>query len=110
MSTWRFGSWVSRWCPWSACTSCTVFSLDNANFLKVQAETARTNKKVEEAVKQYNQYLKYRDDPEGYAALAELVVGVAGDADATRQQKWRTYTILEEAIRRHPDLTAVHAN
>ncbi len=79
----------------------------NANFLKVQAETARTNKKVEEAVKQYNQYLKYRDDPEGYAALAELVVGVAGDADATRQQKWRAYTILEEAIRRHPDLTAV---
>jgi len=84
------------------------YQLDrNADFLKVQAETALKAGDVQEAIKQYNQYLKHRDDPQGYSALAELVVGLAKDADATRQTKIRAYNILEEAIRRHPDLDDV---
>src|SRR6185503_6798534 len=79
----------------------------NADFLRVQAENARESGNVREAMKQYNQYLKHRDDPEGYSALAEIVVEIAKDTDATRQDKMRAYNILEEAIRRHPDLDEV---
>ena len=38
----------------------------NADFLKVQAEKANNSGQVKEAIKQYNQYLKYRDDEQGY--------------------------------------------
>ncbi len=79
----------------------------NADFLRLQAENAEKEGNVKEAIKQYNQYLKYRDDPEGYSSLAALVVGAAKDAEATRQDKIRAYNILEEAIRRHPDLEDV---
>ena len=79
----------------------------NADFLRVQAEKAREAGNSREAIKQYNQYLKYRDDPEAYSALAELVVDVAQDAEATRPDRLRAYNILEEAIRRHPDLSDV---
>lgn len=79
----------------------------NADFLRVQAENARENGNVREAMKQYNQYLKHRDDPAGYSALAEIVIEIAKDKDATRPDKIRAYNILEEAIRRHPDLDEV---
>jgi tetratricopeptide (TPR) repeat protein len=79
----------------------------NADFLKVQAEKANASGHAKEAIKQYNQYLKYRDDEQGYSALAALVVGLAQETDATRQDKVRAYSILQEAIRRHPDLADV---
>jgi tetratricopeptide (TPR) repeat protein len=79
----------------------------NAEFLRVQAEKARESGNAREAMKQYNQYLKHRDDPEGYSALAEVVLEIAKDTDATRQDRQRAYSILEEAIRRHPDLDEV---
>ncbi len=79
----------------------------NADILKQQAEKASKDGDAEEAIKQYNQYLRHRDDREGYAALAKLVVEVAKKPDATRQQKIRAYNILEEAIRRHDDLDEV---
>ena len=79
----------------------------NADFLRVQAETARESGNAREAMKQYNQYLKHRDDPAGYSALAEIVLEIAKDKDATRPDKMRAYNILEEAIRRHPDLDEV---
>ncbi len=85
-----------------------AFQLDrNADFLRVQAEKAREDGNFKEAVKQYNQYLKHRDDPQGYSVLAELVVQIAKDEGATRQDKYRAYAILEEAIRRHQDLDDV---
>lgn len=81
------------------------YQLDrNADFLRLQAEQARKDGKPKEAIKQYNQYLRHRDDPEGYSALSELVVEVAKDPEATRRDRFQAYTILEEAIRRHPDL------
>ncbi len=79
----------------------------NADFLRVQAESAREAGDAREAIKQYNQYLKHRDDSQGYSALAELVVEIAKDPDATNQDRYRAYNILEEAIRRHPDLDDV---
>ena len=85
-----------------------AFQLDrNADFLRVQAEQARTDGDYKEAVKQYSQYLKHRDDPQGYSVLADLVVEIANDPDATRQDKLRAYTILQEGIRRHPELDDV---
>jgi cellulose synthase operon protein C len=84
------------------------FQLDrNADFLRVQAEKAREAGNAREAMKQYNQYLKHRDDPQGYSALAEVVVEIANDKSATMQDKRRAYSILEEAIRRHQDLDDV---
>ncbi|MEX0676657.1 MAG: tetratricopeptide repeat protein [Pirellulales bacterium] len=87
------------------------YQLDrNADFLKVQAEKASKAGNAKEAIKQYNQYLRHRDDRNGYKALAELVVDVAKEADATRSDKFRAYNILEEAIRRHSDLDEVRAS
>jgi len=79
----------------------------NAEFLKVQAEHAEKEGNLREAIKQYNQYLRHRDDREGYGALAAIVVKVAKEESATRQDKLTAYNILEEAIRRHPDLDDV---
>ncbi|MGD9724643.1 MAG: tetratricopeptide repeat protein [Pirellulales bacterium] len=79
----------------------------NADFLKLQAESAEKAGDSEEAISYYNQYLKYKDDPEGYSALAKLVDTRAQLADAGRREKLRAYSILEEAIRRHPDLADV---
>src|SRR4051794_4219920 len=77
-----------------------AFQIDrNADVLLVQAEEAREKGDMKEAMKQYNQYLKHRDDPKGYSALAEVVVEIAKDASATNQDKQRAYNILEEAIR-----------
>ena len=51
------------------------YQLDrNADFLRLQAVSAVEDGKSEDAINYYNQFLKYRDDPEGYSALAELVV------------------------------------
>ena len=84
------------------------YQLDrNAEFLKVQAKKAEKAGNTQEAIKQYNQYLRHRDDRDGYAALAKLVVQVAKEPDATNQEKIRAYNILEEAIRRHDDLDEV---
>jgi tetratricopeptide (TPR) repeat protein len=79
----------------------------NAEFLKVQAEQAQKDGDIKKAISQYNQFLRYRDDRDGYKALAELVVKVANEAGATRNDKFRAYNILEEAIRRHEDLDEV---
>ncbi|REK11586.1 MAG: hypothetical protein DWQ37_13820 [Planctomycetota bacterium] len=82
----------------------------NAEGLKLRAEQARKDGDINEAISTYNQFLRYRDDREGYKALAELVVEVANEADATRRDKVRAYSILEEAIRRHPDLDEVRTS
>jgi tetratricopeptide (TPR) repeat protein len=84
------------------------YQLDrNADILRIQAEAAQKAGNTKEAVKQYSQYLKYRDDPAGYSALAALVVTTAKDAGATGRDKIQAYNTLEEAIRRHPDLVDV---
>jgi tetratricopeptide (TPR) repeat protein len=84
------------------------FQLDrNAEFLRKQAEQARDGGDTKEAVKFYNQYLKYRDDPAGYSELAKLVAASAEGADATNRDRLTAYNILDEAIRRHPDLKDV---
>jgi len=79
----------------------------NAESLKVQAEVARTAGNKEEAVKLYSQYLRHRDDREGYKSLAELTVEVAKDPQATQNDFFKAYTVLEEAVRRYPDLDSV---
>ncbi len=79
----------------------------NADFLKRQAERSSKDGNAKEAIKQYVQFLKYRDDSESYEELAKLVVENAKDASATRQDKVKAYNILEEAIRRHPELHSV---
>ncbi len=79
----------------------------NAESLKVQAEVARTAGNNAEAVKLYSQYLRHRDDRDGYKALAELTVDVAKDPKATRNDFFKAYTVLEEAVRRYPDLDSV---
>ena len=79
----------------------------NADFLRVQAENARKEGNLRESMKQYNQYLKHRDDPDGYSALAEIVVEIAKASDSTKPDRIRAYNILEEAIRRHEDLDEV---
>lgn len=76
----------------------------NANSLKVQADQARTAGNDEEAVKLYSQYLRHRDDRDAYEALAELTVEVAKNPKATRNDFFKAYNVLEEAIRRYPDL------
>lgn len=88
-----------------------AYQLDrNANVLKGRAEQAQIAGNLQEAIKQYNQYLRHRDDRAGYQALAELVVDVAEREDATNRDKIRAYSILEEAIRRHSDLDDVRAS
>jgi tetratricopeptide (TPR) repeat protein len=82
----------------------------NANVLKVQAEQAKKDGNINEAISKYNQYLRHRDDREGYKELSELVVKVAKEPGATNRDKFRAYTILEEAIRRHPDLDGVRTS
>ena len=42
----------------------------NAEFLKVQAEQAQKDGDIKKAISQYNQFLRYRDDRDGYKALA----------------------------------------
>ncbi len=79
----------------------------NADSLKLLAETAVKQGNTEEAIENYDQYLKYRDDAESYAALGELVDEAAMAPGASNRDKTRAYAILEEAIRRHPDLTDV---
>ncbi len=79
----------------------------NADSLKLQAETAVKQGNTEEAIKNYDQYLKYKDDAESYAALGELADNAAQGPGASIKDKTRAYAILEEAIRRHPDLTDV---
>ncbi len=79
----------------------------NADFLKGRAENAVADNDSEEAIKYYNQYLKYRDDRDGYSALAELVFTTAEETGASPRDWYRAYTILEEAIRRHEDLANV---
>ncbi len=76
----------------------------NAEFLKVQAEQARNEGNDQDAIKHYSQYVRHRDDVEGYKALAELTVKVAKSPKATRNDHIRAYNLLEEAIRRYPDL------
>jgi tetratricopeptide (TPR) repeat protein len=82
----------------------------NADFLKLQAETARKNDKIEDAINQYSQYLRHRDDREGYQALSQLVVEVAKKPESSNLQKIRAYNVLEEAIRRHDDLDDVRSS
>ncbi len=85
-----------------------AFQLDrNADSLRLLAEQAEASDDREGAIKYYNQFLKYRDDPDAYKALAELVAVAAKDADATNKDKVQAYNILEEAVRRHPELDEV---
>lgn len=80
----------------------------NADFMKRQAERATKEGDTKEAIKQYVQFLKYRpDDSESYVALADLVVENAKSPEAKRPDIIKAYNILEEAIRRHPDLQSV---
>jgi len=80
----------------------------NAEFLRLQAETAKKDGDVKKAIKQYNQYLKYRnDDEEGYKELAALVMEVAEKDKTNRQSQQQAYSTLEAAIRRHPHLEDV---
>ncbi len=79
----------------------------NADSLKLLAEAAVKQGNTEEAIKNYDQYLKYKDDAESYSALAKMVDAKAQAPGASVRDKRRAYTILEEAIRRHPELTDV---
>ncbi len=79
----------------------------NADFLKVQAEQAQTAGNDEEAVKYYSQYLRHRDDRDAYEALAQLTVKVAQNPKATWTDFVKAFNVLEEAIRRYPDLNDV---
>ena len=81
----------------------------NADFLRLKAEAAQKDGDVQEAIKQYSQYLKYRDDPQAYSELAELVIEDVKEAHSKHQRQviGRAYNILEEAIRRHPELNEV---
>ncbi len=76
----------------------------NASFLKVQAEQARNEGNDLDAIKHYSQYVRHRDDREGYKVLAELTVKVAKDSKATKADHMRAYNLLEESIRRYPDM------
>jgi type IV pilus assembly protein PilF len=82
----------------------------NASFLKVQAEQAQSAGNDLEAIKYYNQYIRHRDDRDGYKALAELTVKVARDGNATKQDHARAYNTLEETIRRFPDMNEARAD
>ncbi|MEX2114430.1 MAG: tetratricopeptide repeat protein [Pirellulales bacterium] len=79
----------------------------NADSLKRQAQAAVEQGNTEDAIKNYDQYLKYKDDPESYSALAKMVDTRAQAPGASNRDRRRAYTILEEAIRRHPELTDV---
>ena len=79
----------------------------NAEYLKLQAERAEKDGEVKEAIKLYNQYLKHRDDEEGYSVLAKLVYEDATEPKATRQTQLCAYNNLAEAVRRHPELKDV---
>ncbi len=79
----------------------------NAEYLKLQAEQAKTAGNDEEAIKLYSQYIRHRNDREGYQSLADLTVKVAKLPTATNRDRAIAYDVLEEAIRRHPDLDEV---
>ena len=76
----------------------------NADSLKLQAENAVKQGNSEEAIKNYEQYLKYKDESDSYAELAKLVDDVAQKPSSSLRDKRRAYSVLEEAIRRHPEL------
>lgn len=83
----------------------------NADVLKRQAEKSDKEGDRKEAIKQYVQFLKYRpDDAESYVALSDLVMADAKEMK-TPIEKARAYHkasgIMEEALRRHPDLHKV---
>jgi len=75
----------------------------NAEYLKVEAEAARKRGDLKEAISQYNQYLKHRDDAEGYSVLSEIVVEYANQPDSSPKTRQVAYNNLSEAIRRHPE-------
>ncbi len=77
----------------------------NADFLKVQAEQARSEGNDLDAIKHYIQYVRHRDDREGYQVLTELTVKVAKGPKATNADHVRAYNLLEESIRRYPDMS-----
>ncbi len=76
----------------------------NADSLKLQAENAVKQGNSEEAIKNYEQYLKYKDEAPSYAELAKLVDDAAQKPSSSLSEKRRAYSVLEEAIRRHPEL------
>ena len=75
----------------------------NAEYLKVQAEAARKRGDLKEAISQYNQYLKHRDDAEGYSVLSEMVLEYASEPGTDRKAGTVAYNMLSEAVRRHPE-------
>lgn len=77
----------------------------NAGSLRFQAEEAVKAGKTEDAIRFYSQYLKHRDDAEAYGELARLAADVADKPEANRAQIFRAYQIMEEATRRHAELT-----
>lgn len=80
----------------------------NAGALKAQAEEAVKHGETEEAIGLYVQYLKHRPgDRDAYGALAGLAADAAEKPNATRRELFRAYQVMEEATRRHSDLTQV---
>jgi len=79
----------------------------NAGALLEQAEEAQRDGLAGKAMGYYSQYLKYRDDPQGYSELAILVTNIAEAPDATLRDRINAYHALEEAVRRHPELSEV---
>ena len=79
----------------------------NAGSLKAQAEEAVKAGDTDEAISQYTQYLKHRDDKEAYAELARLADEATKGFEGDRIKMSRAYLIMEEATRRHGDLADV---
>jgi tetratricopeptide (TPR) repeat protein len=79
----------------------------NAGSLRARAEEAQKAGKTEEAISQYLQYLKHRDDANAYGEVAKLVADAAEKTDATQKDVYRAIQVLEAAVRRHTELTDI---
>ena len=78
----------------------------NAIVVLNQAQTDKRAGNRKEAAKEYLQYLKYRpDDTEVYEEFANMMVDIASQPGHTGRDVFKAWEVLEEAVRRHPELT-----
>ena len=79
----------------------------NAGTLKAMAEEAVKAGDTEEAISQYTQFLKHRDDAVAYSELARLTADAAEQPDANLMKLRRAFFVMEDAVRRHGELSEV---